>query len=297
MPTPSGREHEVVSAGAVVLGPGGTVLLVHRPKYDDWSFPKGKLDRGEHPTAAAVREVEEETGVRVRLGLPLADQQYRIKSGTKRVHYWVGRVVGDGDVGGYQPNAEIDELGWFPVDKARRRLTYQFDIDTLDEALEQARKTRALVVLRHGQARSRKAWRSDDRERPLLATGRQQAARLAPVLAAYDVRRLVSSSSARCVQTLEPYAAASGRKVRTDDLLSEEEATAGRIRRLVTDQTAWLEERPASAGGLVLCTHRPVLPWVFDALELEDPGLAPGEMVVAHLRKGRVRATERHRVR
>ena len=69
---PSGALSEVVSAGAVVLGPGGTVLLVHRPKYDDWSFPKGKVDRGEHPTAAAVREVEEETGLRVRLGVPLA---------------------------------------------------------------------------------------------------------------------------------------------------------------------------------------------------------------------------------
>jgi 8-oxo-dGTP diphosphatase len=297
MPTPSGREHEVVSAGAVVLGPGGTVLLVHRPKYDDWSFPKGKLDRGEHATAAAVREVEEETGVRVRLGVPLADQQYRIKVGTKRVHYWIGRVVGDGDVGGYQPNAEIDEVGWFPIDKARRRLSYEFDVDTLDEALAQAKKTRTLVLLRHSQARSRKAWRSDDRERPLLATGRQQAGRLAPVLAAYDVRRLVSSSSTRCVQTLEPYAAASGRRLRTDDLLSEEDASRGPVRRLVAEMTDWLEDRPASAGGLVVCTHRPVFPWIFEALELDDPGLAAGEMLVSHLRKGRVRATERHRVR
>jgi len=117
------------------------------------------------------------------------------------------------------------------------------------------------------------------------------------VLAAYGVRRLVSSSSVRCVQTLEPYAEATGRRLRSDDVLSEEDATPRRIRRLVADQTVWLEERPASAGGLVLCTHRPVLPWVFEALDLDDPGLAAGEMLVAHLRKGRVRATERHLVR
>ena len=204
MPSQSGRAREVVSAGAVVLGPAATVLLVHRPRYDDWSFPKGKLDRGEHATAAAVREVEEETGVRVRLGVPLRSQRYPIRVGTKLVHYWVGRAVGDGDVGSYVPNAEIDEVAWFPIDKARRRLTYQFDIDTLDEALEHAQKTRTLVILRHSQARSRKAWRGDDRERPLLATGKHQADRLVPVLSAYDVRRLVSSSSTRCVQTLEP---------------------------------------------------------------------------------------------
>ena len=295
-PPPTGREREVVSAGGVVLGPGRTVLLVHRPKYDDWSFPKGKLNRGEHATTAAVREVEEETGVRIRLGLPLGDQRYPIRAGTKLVHYWIGRAVSDPGVGGYEPNAEIDEVGWFPVDKARRRLTYQYDIDTLDEALEQPKKTRSLVVLRHSDARSRKAWRQDDRDRPLLASGRQQAGRLVPVLAAYDVRRLVSSTSARCWQTLEPYAAATGRKLRTDELLSEEDATRGRTRKLVAQLTGWLEERPASAGGLVLCTHRPVLPWVFEALEMEDPALAPGDLVVAHLRQGRVRVAEHHRV-
>jgi 8-oxo-(d)GTP phosphatase len=296
MASGSGREHEVESAGVVVLRRGGEVLLVHRPKYDDWSFPKGKLDRGEHATAAAVREVEEETGLRVRLGLPLADQRYLIKAGVKRVHYWLGRAVGDDDVSGYAPNAEIDEVGWFPIDKARRRLTYQFDVDTLAEALEQPRKTRTLIVLRHSQARSRKAWRSDDRDRPLLATGRQQATKLVPALAAYDVRRLLSSSSARCAQTLEPYAAATGLKLRTDDVLSEEDASRAGIRRLMTELIDELGDRPASAGGLVLCTHRPVLPWVFDAAGVEDPGLATGEMVVLHLRKGKVRAAERHRI-
>jgi 8-oxo-(d)GTP phosphatase len=295
-PPPTGRAREVVSAGAVVLGPGGTVLLVHRAKYDDWSFPKGKLDRGEHATAAAVREVEEETGVRVRLGLPLAGQRYPVKAGTKRVHYWVGRAVGDGDVSGYAPNAEIDEVAWFPLDKARRRLSYRFDVDTLDEALGSARKTRTLAVLRHSQARSRKAWRSDDRERPLLVTGKHQASRLVPVLAAYDVRQLLSSSSTRCVQTLEPYAEATGHALHTDHLLSEEDASRKGVRTVVGELVDGLDERPASAGGLVVCTHRPVLPWVFDAAGIRDPGLGTGELVVLHLRKGRVVAAERHLV-
>ena len=253
---PAGRAREVVSAGAVVLGPAATVLLVHRPKYDDWSFPKGKLDRGEHATAAAVREVEEETGLRIRLGVPLHSQRYPIRVGTKLVHYWVGRAVGDGDVGGYEPNSEIDEVAWFPIDKARRRLTYEFDVDTLDEALAHAQKTRTLVILRHSQARSRKAWRGDDRERPLLATGKHQADRLVPLLSAYDVRRLVSSSSARCVQTLEPYAAASGRKLRTDDLLSEEDASAKAVRAVLTSLRR-RAPRPAGLGGRLGRLHAP----------------------------------------
>ena len=285
----TGRAREVVSAGAVVLGPGGAVLLVHRPKYDDWSFPKGKLDRGEHATAAAVREVEEETGVRVRLGVPLRGQRYPVRAGTKLVHYWIGRAVGDGDVSGYEPNSEIDEVGWFPIDKARRRLTYQFDLDTLAEALAHARKTRTLLILRHSQARSRKAWRSDDRQRPLLATGKHQAPELVPLLAAYDVRRMVSSSSTRCVQTLEPYAEATGCSSAPTGLLSEEDASRKAVRELVAGLVDDLQDRPAAAGGLALCTHRPVLPWVFDAVGFEDPGLAPGELVVAHLRKRLIR--------
>ena len=83
---------DVRAAGAVVTRKGGDVLLVHRPKYDDWSFPKGKLDPGEHATAAAVREVAEETGLDVRLGPALLAQRYRMSNGRiKAVHYWVGR--------------------------------------------------------------------------------------------------------------------------------------------------------------------------------------------------------------
>ena len=278
---PSERVREILAAGAVVLGPGRSVLLVHRPKYDDWSFPKGKLERGEHATTAAVREVEEETGLRVRLGVPLSSQRYPVKDGTKTAMYWVARPVGSSDVSRYEANQEIDAVAWVP----------------LEEAVDRRRKTRTLVVVRHGQARSRRTWRGNDRARPLLATGRQQAARLAPLLAAYDVRRLVSSSSTRCVETLAPYAQGTGRRLRLEHGLSEEDATPKRVRRLLGELAEGLAERPASAGGVVVCTHRPVLPWVFEALGVDDPGLAPGELLVLHLRRGDVQGIERHLVR
>src|SRR3954452_4735919 len=102
----------IMAAGAVVLRKGREVLVVHRPKYDDWSLPKGKVDPGEHVTAAAVREGAEETGLRVRLGPPLGTQQQDVRHGSTRskvVHYWVARPVFDDDVSAYAPNEEIDQ--------------------------------------------------------------------------------------------------------------------------------------------------------------------------------------------
>jgi 8-oxo-dGTP diphosphatase len=280
---------DVLAAGAVVFRRGKRVLVVHRPRYDDWSFPKGKLDPGEHVTAAAVREVAEETGLHVRLGPPLSGQRYAIAGGrTKSVSYWAGRVVGDDDVSRYRANSEIDAVRWVAYDDAQDLLTHDHDRATLREARPLRRKTHALVVLRHGEARSRKAWRHDDRLRPLLQAGRFQAQRLVPVLAAYDVTRIVTSSSARCVETVGPYADTTGWKLEVEDGLSEEDATAGSVLRLV-------DELAAAQQSAVLCTHRPVLPAVFDALGVADPGLQPGAMLVVHLREGTPVATEGHR--
>ena len=277
--------YDVVAAGAVVTRRGSEVLLVHRPRYDDWSFPKGKRDRDEHVVATAVREVAEETGLRVRLGPPLDAQRYPTAGRMKRVHYWAARVVGDDDVGRYVPNDEIDEVAWLPWEKAEARLTYDHDRDTLAQARPLRRSTRALVVLRHGEASSRKAWRPDDRLRPLVQAGGHQAERLVPVLAAWDLSVLVSSSSTRCVQTATPYAAATGRRLDLRDVLSEEDATPDGVRTVV-------DELLHVRGGSLVCTHRPVLPAVWDALGVEEVRLPPAGMLVVHHRKGRIVATE-----
>lgn len=274
------------AAGAVVTRKGGDVLLVHRPKYDDWSFPKGKLDPGEHTVTAAVREVAEETGLDVRLGPALSPQRYRMSNGRwKSVDYWTARVVGKDDVSGYRPNAEIDDVEWVPWKDAVRRLTYPYDRDTLAEARPLRRRTRALVVLRHGKARSRSAWKKDDRLRPLVKLGESQAQRLVPLLAAFDVTVAHSSSSLRCVQTVTPYAEVTGWPVKLYDELSEEGAT---VEGVVDVVDALLD----GGESAVLCTHRPVLPTVLDALRVPDVKLEPGGMLVVHHRKGRVVASE-----
>lgn len=287
MPEPRGRP-DVIAAGAVVHRPGQQVLLVHRPRYDDWSFPKGKLDRGEHPVSAAVREVAEETGVHVRLGPPLTPQRYPVAGGRyKTVHYWVGRAVADDDVSGYLVNDEIDDVAWVPADLAMQTLTHEYDRQTYGEAWRLRRKTHALVVLRHGEARARKSWRRDDRERPLVRSGILQAERLVPLLAAYDVTRIATSSSLRCRQTVQPYAETTGFDLSSEAGLSEEDATPGSVQAVV-------EGLLALKAGSVLCTHRPVLPLVWDALGFEDARLEPAGMLVVHHRRGRVVAVEKH---
>ena len=283
MPAP-----DVRAAGAVVTRKGGDVLLVHRPRYDDWSFPKGKLDPGEHVTTAAVREVAEETGLDIRLGPALSSQRYDTGRGRmKAVDYWVGRVQGDDDVSCYRVNDEIDEVAWVPVRKARKQLSYTFDQNTLEEALSTEWRTRALVVLRHTKARAKKTWRKDDRLRPLLAEGKRDATRLIPLLAAYAPSRLVTSSSVRCAQTLAPYAAAFGWPLLETDALSEEDATAEGVGDIVAEL---LQNKECAA----LCTHRPVLPTVFESLGVVTDKLAPGELVVVHHRKGKFAAFERY---
>ena len=282
---------DVLAAGAVVLRKRDEleVLLVHRPKYDDWSFPKGKLDPGEHVIAAAVREVAEETGLQVRLGPPLRTQRYTVRNGVKDVHYWLGRVVGDEDVSSYLPNDEVDDVRWLPVDKAQRLLTYDFDRATLDEARALRRRSTPLVVLRHGRAAPRRSWHADDRERPLTEAGSFQAGQLVSLLAAYDVRRIVTSTSTRCTETVRPYAEATGRAIEASDDLSEQDANGPRV-------SAQVEQLLSEQIPAALCTHRPVLPHVFEALALEERKLEPGTLLVVHHRGGRVVCVEEHAV-
>ncbi len=280
----------IVAAGAVTLRKGPEVLLVHRPKYDDWSFPKGKLDPEEHQTTAAVREVAEESGLDVRLGPPLPDQHYDVRNGRTRpkvVHYWAARVVGGDDVSTYRPNDEVDEVAWVPLDKAPEVLTYRRDRETLTAVEPLRKKTLPLVVLRHGRSEARKAWTGDDRKRPLTGEGEMQAETVVPILGAYGVHRVLSSSSRRCWTTVSPYADVVDVDVEVTNDLSEEDASPRAVERLVNRV---LDRREAT----VLCTHRPVLPHVYAALGVDDPKLDPGGMLVVHHRRGRVVAVERH---
>ena len=293
--SPRDSGSHVVSAGAVVSRKGADgkreVLLVHRPKYDDWSFPKGKQDPGEHVTATAVREVLEETGVEVRLGRPLRPQLYSVSGGrTKKVHYWVGHVLGDDDVSGYVTNDEIDAVGWFLFAEAKERLTYLDDLDLLEQFRARRRRTTPLLVVRHAKAVKRGDWDGPDPERPLNDVGRVQADALTPLLHAFGVSRLVTSSSTRCVQTLAPYGEDQVLPLQELVELSEEGYDEQSAKQLLSG----LLSAPESTA---LCSHRPVLPGLFAILGVSEEPLSPGELVVVHHRGNALVDTERHSVR
>ena len=292
------REPWTTAAGGVIWRhraspssePGDTrrveLLLVHRPRYDDWTFPKGKPENGEDLAATAVREVAEETGLRVRLGHALPDTTYRTAEGRKVVSYWCARTVGPEEP--FVPNQEVDEIRWVRTGEARQLLTYEHGLELLDAFAElrevKAHRTRTLIVLRHARAESRDDWTGDDLERPLAGAGTDRAKTLAPLLDAYGVRRVVSSPALRCTQTVEPFADEIGTFLEIDDRLSEDTRFADVNRSI----GAILDHKKP----VVLCTHRPALPWIFDAVGADTVDLPVGEGVVVHHRKGVVSAVE-----
>jgi len=118
---------QVRAAGGVVIR-DGLVALVHRPRYDDWTLPKGKLDAGESFQEAAIREIDEETGLRTRLVRELPAVYYEVRGRPKVVRYWLMEVESDP---GFVPNDEVDELRWLEPAAARSLLSYDRDRDVL----------------------------------------------------------------------------------------------------------------------------------------------------------------------
>jgi 8-oxo-dGTP pyrophosphatase MutT (NUDIX family)/phosphohistidine phosphatase SixA len=277
------------AAGCIVWRYGNRepeVLLVHRPRLKDWSFPKGKLNRGETPIAAAVREVEEETGLRVKLGPRLPDQHYVVNGRTpKVVHYWSAQPPDKADVTTYVANSEVDDVRWLRLSKARKRLTYPHDKDLLDTFASSAFDSSPLVIVRHGQARSRKAWTRDDSERPLKVEGVRQAQGLVPLLEAYGISRVVSSDAVRCVDTVLPYVNARRARLKLDPDISEDGAVTKKVRRAT--RAALHSER-----RMAVCSHRPVFPDIFTALGIAPVALEPAGVVVVHRAAGKVVAVE-----
>ena len=232
----------MVRAGGGVIaraGAGGVeVALVHRPRYGDWSLPKGKADPGESAADCALREVEEETGLRCALECELPRSEYVDALGrAKRVRFWAMRPL-DGE---FSAGAEVDELRWLPPRDALELLSYDRDRRVLRAFGHDG--ARPLLLVRHAAAGKRQTWTGDDRLRPLEERGRRQAQGLVRVLAGHGVERIASSPYERCVQTVQPLASALGLRVEPWEDLAEG-AGADELRAVASE-----------LGAGVLCVH------------------------------------------
>lgn len=231
-----------VHASGVALhrgtGQGTEFAVVHRPHHDDWSLPKGKLDPGETPPAAAVRETAEETGYGCVLGAALGEQRYPLPGSgrTKVVRYYAAQPTS----GEFQPSGEVDELRWCTAAEARALLSYPRDADVLDRCVELGTGLRTLLLVRHAKAGTRADWDGDDNQRPLSDAGRRQAEALRTMLALWGPRTVHSATRLRCTETVAPLAADLGTTTVEEPLLSEEgywpdrEAGVHRLREIAT---------------------------------------------------------------
>jgi len=278
------------------------VALIHRARYNDYSWPKGKVDPGESLPETAVREILEETGLKVALGVRLSIESYVLPSGKdKEVHYWAARVSDSALAKSkFVPSEEVASIDWHTPEKARELLSYPHDAAVLDRllALRGAGelRTKPFIVLRHAKATPRSDWKEgkalDDGRRPLLPFGQLQARALVPILKAFGVKTVVTSPWLRCKDTIAPFAKSLNLKIVERSQLSElgnkkgPKRTANVIRDLVKDGKA-----------TVVCSHRPALPSILDSLATygkdaqiqslkEARSLKPGEMLVVQISAG-----------
>jgi 8-oxo-(d)GTP phosphatase len=246
----------VLAAGAVLWRSNGDpaapeIAIIHRPRYDDWSLPKGKVDRGETEPVTAVREVHEETGYTSHLGRRLTAVSYPVEQGIKKVRYWAARCVD----GAFSPNAEVDELKWLPVSEAMKQLGYPHDRKVLRRFAKGPIDTQTVLIVRHGTAGSKSRYKGDDRKRPLDKHGRAQAESLVGQLLAFGASELYAADRVRCHQTLEPLAEELGATIHDEAALNEEAYSENR-----KAARHRILEIAAAGGTPVICTQGKVIP-------------------------------------
>ena len=242
---------QIVAGGGVVHRAGKKgleFLVVYRAGYDDWTHPKGKLEKGESLQDAAEREVEEETGYVCRVGPELGTIAYFAESGRRKiVRYWLMEAA----KGRFKPNSEIDAAEWLPAKEAASRLTYGRDKTLLRWATRRLDHPQAgrVYLIRHAHAGRRDQHRGPAAERPLSGRGGRQALQLVREVSRVPVTRIVSSPLTRCLQTVAPIAARLDMEVEPDKRLAEG-TTPKAVGRLLAQ---------FAGEAAVVCTHGDVV--------------------------------------
>jgi len=266
------------------------VALVHRPRFDDWSLPKGKIDENETPLACAYREVFEETGIKARFTRQLGSVEYEDNGTQKRVKYWVAQALGTSD---FVANEEVDQLRWLKPSDSIELATHQSDKEMIERFLEIEGPTDTLIILRHTKALERGDWDGDDSLRTLNESGFAQAKSLIDHLAPFAIDEIYSSDFTRCVQTVSPLGESRGLVVSKVPSLNEATFESDPERSISFANALKQDER-----NILICSHNPVIPTMLRGIlntKLKNKDLIklePGDAWLVHRVKGEIVALD-----
>ena len=286
----------VIAAGAVVwrkeADDSVLVALVHRPRYDDWSLPKGKIEPGETLISCAYREVMEETNLPVNLGPYIGVVEYFVPDGLKQVHYWCARVEEDQYT--FKANDEVDQMIWFSPSDAIEKATRESDREILAKFIESPYDSSVFVMLRHAKALARQEWQGDDDDRPLELTGQLQAKRMLSIYQVFGLKEIYTSDAVRCFDTVAILA-----KSLKIDVQVAQEISEYTFKKNKEKSRDFVKELIKKNETLLICSHNPVLPKMLEKLtkkvdvEYEGSKLLPGESWVLHHNKKEVLQVDR----
>jgi phosphohistidine phosphatase SixA/8-oxo-dGTP pyrophosphatase MutT (NUDIX family) len=287
---------QIMAAGAVVWRKNSddsiSIALIHRPRYSDWSLPKGKAEVGEALISSAYREVLEETNLKIKIG-PFIDQtQYFVPQGLKQVNFWSARAIGEDHP--FHPNNEVDQMEWFSTAAAIEKVDRESDREILQKFIVSPFDSSAFIMLRHAKALARSEWQGDDDDRPLELTGQLQAKRMLSIFQVFGLEEIYTSDAVRCFDTVAALGKSLGIELRVVNQLSE--YTFKKNKEKAID---FVKEVIKSNETILICSHNPVLPRMLEKLtkkvnvELPASKLLPGEAWVVHHRKKEVLQVDR----
>lgn len=261
------------------------VLLVHRPHYDDWSLPKGKLEEGEALISCAYREILEETGLSVKLGPYVGSVEYYVPDGLKSVAYWCAALIEESSF--FHPNAEVDQILWLDLESATRRATRESDQYILDRFGVTPFDSSALIMLRHAKALERAEWQGEDEDRPLQLIGQLQAKRMLSLYQVFGLDEIYTSDAVRCLDTVSQMAKSLELIPNITNAVSEYTYKKNKDKAI-----DFIKELIKKNKQIILCSHNPVLPRMMEKLtkkidfDYPDNKLLPGEAwVLFHNKK------------
>ena len=263
------------------------VALIHRPRYDDWSLPKGKLEIGETALQCAYREVLEETGIRASFTRHLGAVEYEESGQQKRVKYWAAYCALDQS--DFIANDEVDQMKWLPATQALEQATHDSDKSIIETFMNQEQHTDTLIILRHTKSLERGDWDEEDSHRTLDETGFDQAQLLIKHLEPFAIDELYTSDYTRCVQTVTPLAHARGLSITAVPSLNEESFELDPEKAISFANALKQDEK-----NILICSHNPVIPSMLRGIlntKLKNKDLIklePGDAWIVHRVRGEI---------